>query len=148
MVNMIFEDINKTIKENLELKKSEAKKKEEDKNKNIEEFSFTENNNNILGLNEKANDVEIKKMYRKLILIWHSDKNINNKEESEKKTKQITEVYRIITEYREKFKKIKSKNTKPKKTNAKPKLRKPRQTKSKQTNPKQTKYKPKNNSKE
>ena len=59
----------------------------------------------VLGLNERANDNEIKKTYRKLILIWHPDKNINNKEESEKKTKQITEAYRIITEYRDKFNK-------------------------------------------
>ncbi|CAG8693429.1 7796_t:CDS:1, partial [Scutellospora calospora] len=97
-----------------------------------------------LGLNEKASDAEIKKVYRKLILMWHPDKNINNKEESEKKTKEITEAYRIITDYREKFKKTKSKNTKPKKTNAKPKQRKPRQTKPKQTNSKQTKSNPKN----
>ncbi|CAG8524111.1 8501_t:CDS:2 [Scutellospora calospora] len=98
----------------------------------------------ILGLNERATDLEIKKTYKKLILIWHPDKNINNKEESEKKTKEITEAYKIITDYREKFKKTKvpkSKNTKPKKTNSKP--RKPRQTKPKQTKTKQTKPKPK-----
>ncbi|CAG8444684.1 6280_t:CDS:1, partial [Scutellospora calospora] len=101
-----------------------------------------------LGLNERASDIEIKKMYRKLILIWHPDKNINNKEESEKKTKEITKAYRIILEYREKFKKTKSKNTKPKKTNAKPKQRKPRQPKPKQTNSKQTKFNSKNKPKE
>ncbi|CAG8601877.1 1784_t:CDS:1 [Scutellospora calospora] len=102
----------------------------------------------VLRLNERATDGEIKKTYRKLILIWHPDKNINNKEESEKKTKEITEAFRIITEYREKFKKTKvpkSKNTKPKKTNPKP--RKPRQTKSKQTKPKQTKSKQDNQKK-
>ena len=58
---MIFENITKTTKENLESKNSEAKDKEdknkedkgkeenknvEDKDKNIEEFSFTENDNN------------------------------------------------------------------------------------------------------
>ena len=86
----------------------------------------------VLGLNERANDNEIKKMYRKLILIWHPDKNINNKEESEKKTKEITEAYRIITEYREKFNK--TKNSKPK-LKSKPKIKK-------QSKPKQ-KFKPK-----
>src|SRR5438132_7770972 len=68
----------------------------------------------VLGLNERANDNEIKKTYRKLILIWHPDKNINNKEESEKKTKEIIEAYRIITEYREKFNKPKNSKPKPK----------------------------------
>src|SRR5437868_13427701 len=86
----------------------------------------------VLGLNERANDNEIKKMYRKLILIWHLDKNINSKEESGKKTKEITEAYRIITEYREKFNKTKNSKPKPK---SKPKTKK--QPKQKQ------KFKPK-----
>ncbi|CAG8607445.1 3340_t:CDS:2, partial [Scutellospora calospora] len=84
---------------------------------------------------------EIKKIYRKLILIWHPDKNINNKEESEKKTKEITEAYRIITEYREKFKKTKSKKQK---LTQKPKPKKqPKKTKPKQIPKKQPKTEPK-----
>jgi DnaJ-class molecular chaperone len=96
----------------------------------------------ILGLNEKANDAEIKKTYRKLIFIWHPDKNINNKEESEKKTKEITEAYRIIIEYREKFK-TKSKKAKPKQKQKKQKQTKKTKTKSTKKQQKSTKTKPK-----
>ncbi|CAG8440783.1 11347_t:CDS:2 [Scutellospora calospora] len=48
IVDIIFQDIAKTTKENLESKKSETKedKDKKEKKKNVEEFSFTENDNN------------------------------------------------------------------------------------------------------
>eukprot|EP00981_Chlorochromonas_danica_P004984 scaffold997_cov250-Ochromonas_danica.AAC.6 len=49
-----------------------------------------------LGLKKSASDKEIKKAYRKLA--YHPDKNPNNKEESEKKFKQITEAYEVLTD--------------------------------------------------
>ena len=58
----------------------------------------------ILGVNRNATQEEIKKAYKKLAIKWHPDKNINNKEEAEKKFKEISEAYSILSD--EKKKKI------------------------------------------
>ena len=51
----------------------------------------------ILNLNNNASEEEIKKSYKKLAIQYHPDKNPNNKEESEKKFKEISEAYDILT---------------------------------------------------
>jgi len=51
-----------------------------------------------LGVTSKATDKEIRKAYRKLAIKYHPDKNLDNKEESEKKFKQITEAYEVLTD--------------------------------------------------
>tara|TARA_B100001769_G_scaffold67995_1_gene50658 strand:- start:897 stop:1358 length:462 start_codon:yes stop_codon:yes gene_type:complete len=51
----------------------------------------------ILNLNNNASEEEIKKSYKKLAIQYHPDKNPNNKEESEKKFKEISEAYEILT---------------------------------------------------
>eukprot|EP00438_Fugacium_kawagutii_P021049 Skav222605 [mRNA] locus=scaffold5038:143132:144577:+ [translate_table: standard] len=51
----------------------------------------------ILGLEECASDIEIKKAYRKEALKWHPDKNPGNKEESEKHFKALAEAYEILS---------------------------------------------------
>lgn len=50
----------------------------------------------ILGLNEGANEDEIKKAYRKMSKKYHPDLNPNNKE-AEDKFKQVVEAYEILT---------------------------------------------------
>jgi DnaJ-class molecular chaperone len=52
----------------------------------------------ILGVSANASQDEIKKAYRKLSLKWHPDKNPNNKEEAEKKFKEINEAYAVLSD--------------------------------------------------
>jgi DnaJ-class molecular chaperone len=52
----------------------------------------------ILGLNKNANDDEIKRSYKKMAVKWHPDKNPNNKEEAEKKFKEISEAYQVLSD--------------------------------------------------
>lgn len=53
----------------------------------------------ILNLNENFTESELKKSYRKLISIYHPDKNIDNIEYAEEKTKEINEAKRILIGY-------------------------------------------------
>ena len=52
----------------------------------------------ILKVNKDASQEEIKKAYRKLALKHHPDANPNNKEEAEKKFKEIGEAYAILSD--------------------------------------------------
>eukprot|EP00004_Rigifila_ramosa_P023060 TRINITY_DN6416_c0_g1_i1.p1 TRINITY_DN6416_c0_g1~~TRINITY_DN6416_c0_g1_i1.p1 ORF type:complete len:350 (+),score=78.33 TRINITY_DN6416_c0_g1_i1:155-1204(+) len=52
----------------------------------------------ILGVSRTADDDELKKAYRKLALQWHPDKNQSNKEVAEKKFKEISEAYDVLSD--------------------------------------------------
>jgi len=56
----------------------------------------------ILGIDKSASDKEIKKVYRKLAMKWHPDKNPNNKEHAEKKFKEISEAYTVLSDKEQK----------------------------------------------
>jgi curved DNA-binding protein len=51
----------------------------------------------VLGVDKKASADEIKKVYRKLALKWHPDKNPNNKA-AEEKFKKISEAYAVLSD--------------------------------------------------
>ena len=65
-------------------------------------FSFNTNNTKkslyeILNVSKDATLDEIKSSYKKLALKFHPDRNIHNKIESEKKFKEISEAYTILS---------------------------------------------------
>jgi len=52
----------------------------------------------ILGVSESASQDEIKKVYRKLAVKYHPDKNISNKKEAEARFKEISEAYYVLSD--------------------------------------------------
>jgi len=59
-----------------------------------EEFDYYK----ILDIPRTATSSEIKKAYRKQALLWHPDKNPDNKEGAEKRFKQIAEAYEVLSD--------------------------------------------------
>jgi len=51
---------------------------------------------NVLGISKSATDEEIRAAYKRQALKWHPDKNLNNKEEAEKKFKELAEAYEVL----------------------------------------------------
>lgn len=54
----------------------------------------------VLGVKRTATSEEVKKAYRKLALRWHPDKNPHNREEAERRFKEISEAYEILSDER------------------------------------------------
>jgi DnaJ family protein B protein 4 len=52
----------------------------------------------ILGVAKTASDDDIKKAYKKQALKWHPDRNPKNKEEAEKKFKELAEAYEVLSD--------------------------------------------------
>lgn len=52
----------------------------------------------VLGVSRKATPTEIKKAYHQLALKYHPDKNSGNREEAERKFKEVSEAYDILSD--------------------------------------------------
>ncbi len=52
----------------------------------------------VLGVSKSATDDELKRAYRKLAKKYHPDANPDNKEEAEKKFKEVNEAYEILSD--------------------------------------------------
>lgn len=51
-----------------------------------------------LEIEKNASEEEIRKAYKKMAIKWHPDKNLNNKEESENKFKEVSEAYEVLSD--------------------------------------------------
>jgi DnaJ-class molecular chaperone len=52
----------------------------------------------ILEVPKTASEAEIKKAYRKHALKWHPDKNPDNQKEAERRFKEISEAYEVLSD--------------------------------------------------
>ncbi|XP_040290128.1 dnaJ homolog subfamily B member 6 [Bufo bufo] len=52
----------------------------------------------VLGVHRNSSPDDLKKSYRRLALKWHPDKNPDNKEEAERKFKELAEAYEVLSD--------------------------------------------------
>ncbi len=58
----------------------------------------TQSHYGLLGATQATNAATLKKLYRKLAMQWHPDKNSDNKDEANKKFQAISEAYSVLSD--------------------------------------------------
>ena len=51
----------------------------------------------ILGVEKGSSDAEIKKAFRRIAMKYHPDRNPDNREDAEKKFKEVSEAYDMLS---------------------------------------------------
>ena len=64
----------------------------------MKSFSGLGNLYEILEISSNSDLEEVKSAYRRLALKWHPDKNLDNKEEAERRFKEISQAYEILSD--------------------------------------------------
>ncbi|XP_053962129.1 dnaJ homolog subfamily B member 6 isoform X1 [Anastrepha ludens] len=54
----------------------------------------------VLDISQSATESEVKKAYKKLALKWHPDKNPNNLDEANKRFRELSEAYEVLSDAR------------------------------------------------
>ena len=52
----------------------------------------------ILGVDRKCSDADLKKAYRKLAMLWHPDKNPDDKEQAGENFKKVSGAYTLLSD--------------------------------------------------
>eukprot|EP00587_Corethron_hystrix_P005628 CAMPEP_0113324744 /NCGR_PEP_ID=MMETSP0010_2-20120614/17242_1 /TAXON_ID=216773 ORGANISM="Corethron hystrix, Strain 308" /NCGR_SAMPLE_ID=MMETSP0010_2 /ASSEMBLY_ACC=CAM_ASM_000155 /LENGTH=464 /DNA_ID=CAMNT_0000184211 /DNA_START=176 /DNA_END=1570 /DNA_ORIENTATION=- /assembly_acc=CAM_ASM_000155 len=93
-----FEDAVRTYKQGYEETEDDVFKEKIQQAEAALKQSKTKNYYKILGVPRNADSKEIKKAYKKLAILYHPDKNMDNQEEAQKKFQEVAEANEVLSD--------------------------------------------------